>query len=221
MKATQRIYLILSLMLQTAELSRSLKPKILSLSPSAFHSNYIYESSSPTHSSGPKPSSNRIIIITTSTRSQMPETKRQHSSEPDQYHTPRYREFIGSFLTNSKTSRREASDSPRSCSSSPNSEPEFNSGSVLLSKQSLPLSAKAQISLTQSSSSILNRSSDPRANVSQHDIDILPPLSAMSDSSLKDEETQLAPLPLEKKPTKERKRRIMIERAKPRIGSRA
>ena len=210
-----------SLILQIAELSRSLKSKVLSSSPSASHSNYIYEPPFSTHCSGPKPSSNRITIITTSTRSQMPGTKRQHSPEPDQYHTPRYREFIGSFLTNSNTSRREASDSPRSCSSSPNSEPEFNFGSVLLSKQSLPLSAKAHSNPTQSSSSILNRSPGPRANVSQHDIDLLPPLSAMSDSSLKDEETQLAPLPLEKKPAEERKRRIMIERAKPRIGSRA
>lgn len=65
-----------SLILHTAELSRSLKPKVLSSSPSASHSNYICEPSSPTHSSGLKPSSNRIIIMTTPTRSQIAGTKR-------------------------------------------------------------------------------------------------------------------------------------------------
>lgn len=195
-----------SLILHTAELSRSLKPKVLSSSPSASHSNYIREPPSPTHSSGSKPSSNRIIIMTTSTTSQMAWTKRQHGAEPDQYYTSRCREFIDSFLTNSNISRRETSDSPRLCSSWSDTEPELNSDSVLLSKQSLPLSAKAHSGPTQSFSSIPNTSSDPQANVSQHDIDLLPPLSAMSNSSLKDEETQLAPLPLEKMPAEERKK---------------
>lgn len=124
-----------SLILQTAELSRSLKLKALSPSPSASHSNDICEPPSPTHSSDPKPSSNRITIMTTPTRSQMAGTKRQHSPEPD---TPRHREFIGSFLTDSDTSRREASDSSSSCSSSSDSEPdeETQVGPLTLEKMS-------------------------------------------------------------------------------------
>lgn len=168
---------------------------------------YICEPPSPTHSSGPKPSNSRITIMTTPTRSQMTGTKRPHSSEPDQYRTPPHREPIRSYLTDPDISRREASDDFRSCSSSSlDSEPDLDSGSVLLSKQSLPLSAEAQPSPTQSSSAILDRFPDPRANASQHNVDLLPPLSARSDSSLKDEETQLAPLPLETMSAKERKK---------------
>ena len=76
--------------LQTAELSQSLEPKILSPSSSASHLNYICEPPSPTQSSGPKPFHNRITIITTPMRSQMTGTKRPYSTEPDQYHTPRH-----------------------------------------------------------------------------------------------------------------------------------
>ena len=196
-----------SSIIQTAELSPSLKPNISSPSSSASHLNYICEPPSPTHSSGLKPSNSRTTIMTTPTRSQMTETKRPHSSEPDQYRTPRHQELIRSDLTDPNISRREASDDFESCSSSSlDSEPDLESGSVLLSKQSLPLSAEAHSSPTQSSSAILDRFSDPLANASQHNVDLLPPLSARSDSSLEDEETQIASLPLETISAEERKK---------------
>ena len=133
-------------------------------------------------------------------------TKRPHSSEPDQYRTPRHREPIRSYLTDPDISRREASDDFRSCSSSLlDSEPDLDSGSVLLSKQSLPLSAEAHSSPTQSSSAILDRFPDPRANASQHNVDLLP-LSARSDYSLSDEESQLLPIPLETRSAEEKKK---------------
>ena len=94
-------------------------------------------------------------------------TKRPYSSESDQYRTPRQREPIRSYLTNPDISRREASDDFGLCSSSSlDSEPDLDSDLVLLFKQSLPLSAEAHSSLTQSSSAILDRFSDPRANAS-------------------------------------------------------
>ena len=134
-------------------------------------------------------------------------TKRPHSSEPDQYRTPRHREPIRSYLTDPNISRREASDNFRPCSSSSlDSEPDLDSGSVLLSKQSLPLSAEAHSSPTQSSSAILDRIPDPRANASQHNVDLLPPLSARSDYSLSDEESQLLPIPLETRSAEEKKK---------------
>ena len=199
-----------SSILQTAELSRSLKPKILSPSSSVSHSNYICEPSSPTQSSGPKPSNNRITIVNTPTRSQMTGTKRPHSAEPDKYPTPRHRQPIRSYVTGPDTSRHEASDNSKSCSSSSSvSEPDLDSGSVLLSEQLLPLSPNAHFSPAQASSSILDSSvrPDPRANTCRHNFDLLPPLSLVSDYSLSDEESQLLPIPLETRSAEEKKKK--------------
>lgn len=198
-----------SSILQTAELSQPLKAKILPPSSSASHLNYIYEPPSPTQSSGPEPSSNRNAIVTTPARSRMDRTKRPHSPEANQYHAPLDREPIRSYLTDPYTTRREAPDELRSnSSSSADSEPESDSDSVLLSKQPPPLSAKVRISPARASSSILDSSGMPdhRANAYRHNVDLLPPLSAMSDSSLSDEEPQLPPLPLETMSAEERKK---------------